>query len=485
MPIEVDAVSRPADTKRDSLHELLLQPLPADAAELVSSATERLIEESGTGLALAETNLSGADLRGFNLRRANLNRARLDGAQLDGADLSESTLINPIMERSCLRGARVEKLYAHALAVVSSDWSQTRMRGALDCTGALFHGVDFSDADLSGGNYAGTTFYQCDLSRANLRNCELSGVTFNECVMRETRLDGARVSHMTITRTQAAGISLVGAVGTGVALQSMGSLPGADFSQTHLYHARIRSTELRDVNFSNAALLGLDMSDVALTNIELMGADLSEASLRAVSGNRNSFRRAQLSDTSFINCRMAETDFSGAGAECARFLRCTMPGSLFTSFDDERGRASFTARGLTARDCDFSGADFSHAYLYGASFIGDPVGGMQLDGARFTGANLVQTTISASLRGVDLRRALCAYSRLTRSDLTNADLTGAALHQATLIKVILTNAILTGVKAPIFTDRCRGIDSASLDEELRQWCDSLASLLDTSKRAST
>lgn len=59
---------------------------------------------------------------------------------LTGADLTSVVMVCPLMERTTLRGAVLKDVYAHAQAAVSSDWTGVRMPGALDTTGALFHG---------------------------------------------------------------------------------------------------------------------------------------------------------------------------------------------------------------------------------------------------------------------------------------------------------------------------------------------------------
>ncbi len=171
--------------------------------------------------------------------------------------------------------------------------------------------------------------------------------------------------------------------------------------------------------------------------------------------------------------------------ENARLLECDVSDSRFTNLDDERGHASFTGRGLTARDCHLARADFTDAYLYRASFTGDPVIGMRMDDAKFTGANLIQAYVAAALPGADLRCMHAAYSRFNQSDLTGADLTGAGLYQSSFVKVVLTGADLTAVSAPLFLDRCKGVTDAVMDEDLRRWAGVLAGALGTRRSGST
>lgn len=468
-----------------TLRQLLRDWVRDDVVAVVRAATTASIAETGRGLDCTGADLGGLDLRGLYLRRVTLTRARLDSTLLVGSDLGEAVMVCPLMERTTMRGAVLTGLYSHALSVVSSDWSGVRMPGAIDSTGALFHGVALTDANLSGGNYAGTTFYQCDLTNADLRGCEFLGATFNECVMRGTRMDAANVSHVTITRSNADGMVLSHAIGAGLVMQAMTGLSGLNMRGARLSDLRIRAAAIDRGTAAGASLPGLQLTDVTLAGCDFSGADLTETTWRGVTGQDNSLVRVQMAGGTWTRCRLPCTDLRGASMENARLLECVMPSSRFTTVDDGNGQASFSGRALIARDCDLSDADFTDAYLYRACFTGDPVTGMRLDRCTFAGANLIQAYVAAALPHADLTRLLGAYSRFNQSDLTGANLTAAGLYQASFVKAVLTDANLAGVQAPVFFDRCRGMEQAILGDDLSAWTADLAAALARRRIGST
>jgi uncharacterized protein YjbI with pentapeptide repeats len=452
------------------------------AVERVEARTSALFEEHGRGLRLVEAELSASDLSGLDLRAADLTRARLASTSLDGADLSDSTLICPLIERTSLRGTNLQRFYGHAIAIVSSNAAGADLSGAIDCTGALFHGVNFSGADLSRGNFAGATFYQCQMVDTKLDGADLSGSAFNECVLYGTSMQGALLEDATVLRSQLRDVDLTEVSGPGLSITAASSCHRLVARHADLGGMRLRASSLIDPDFTRTDLEGATLDDTSATSAVFEGATLRGARLRNCVLTDASFAGADLSDATLIATSAAGASFVGARAENARLTRCTMPGATFSAASNDGG---FFGRGFTARDCDLSGAAFDHAYLYRASFTGDPVTGMQLDGSTFESANLIQAYVAASLRAANLRGARAAYARLNQSDLSGSDLRGANLYEASLVKTVLAGASLRGVEAPVFFDRCPGIESADMDEELVTWTGSFQQVVATSRRGST
>ena len=451
------------------------------AAALSRTRTDKLLETGGGGLQLVEADLCGLDLSRLDLRGANLTRAQLASADLSGANLSDTTIVCPLIERTTLRDANLRRFYGHAISMVSSTAARANLSDAIDCTGALFHGIDFSDADLSRANFAGASFYQCDLSRADLSGAVLAGAMFNECLTFDTKLCAAVLDEASFVRTQAINLDLRDARATGLSLHAMTQCRGVVASGAKLRELNIRSCTLDGADFQGADLHAASFDGCSLSNTSFPGCDLKTARFRHCWLPGAVFDNADLSDVSFLECRGPSVRFVGARAENGRMTRCSFPEARFGS----ESSVPFFGRAFIARDCDFTRADFSNAYLYRASMTGDPVTGMALNFTTFAGANLIQAYIAAAMRGARLRNVRAAYSRLNQSDLTDADLTGANLYEASLVKTRLAGASMCGIKPPLFIDRCPGLAEAQVEGELESWISQFETVIRVPRRGST
>lgn len=154
-----------------------------------------------------------------------------------------------------------------------------------------------------------------------------------------------------------------------------------------------------------------------------------------------SFRRADLSDSQFINCRFIEAgstegcDFSYANLRDASFKNCKM------ALINLSGINGF---GLELRDCDLKGADFSRAsfvnrishksyfcsaYITGcnlsyANFENQCIEKCDLFENRWSGANL----LSASFKGSDLSRGVFSEDCWQQFSFQHCDLTHCELY---------------------------------------------------------
>ena len=126
---------------------------------------------------LAGCDLSGRDLGFSDLRGANLTRANLDGANLLGARLQGATLIE-----ATLRGADLTASYLQNALLRGADLRSATMRGA-NAERAVLDGASLAGANLTGVDLAAASLVGADLDGALLSdtaftNADLTGVNW-------------------------------------------------------------------------------------------------------------------------------------------------------------------------------------------------------------------------------------------------------------------------------------------------------------------
>jgi uncharacterized protein YjbI with pentapeptide repeats len=224
------------------------------------------------------------------------------------------------------------------------------------------------------------------------------------------------------------------------------------------------------VSVDGADLSHCDLSDVRILRCSLTGANLDGAVLNGATVRRSNLRGASLVAVMAENAHVVESDLGAVDA------------------------TRLNARCLVARDVDMTGIVLVNANLYRGMLSGDPPGGMRMRDADLSGAVLVQAYLAADLTGANLLNVNAAYSRFSQSSLRGARLGAAAMYQSTWIKVDLRGADLRDVRAPVFVDRCPGLDEA-LDgngdavacevSDLGAFTAQLAALLSSARKGST
>ena len=126
---------------------------------------------------LAGCDLSGRDLGFSDLRGANLTRANLDGANLLGARLQGATLLE-----ATLRGADLTASYLQNALLRGADLRSATMRGA-NAERAVLDGASLAGANLTGVDHAAASLVGADLDGALLSdttftNADLTGVNW-------------------------------------------------------------------------------------------------------------------------------------------------------------------------------------------------------------------------------------------------------------------------------------------------------------------
>lgn len=444
---------RSSDVPNDAVR-LLTWAAAADrlAAERECSAyTSELIASFGRGLILCGLDLEGADLRGFDLRKADLTRAVLHDADLSGADLTDANLTCPSLEKTKLAGARLSGAYMHGIAAQVCDFRDADLSEVVDCTGASFHGCDFSRANWSHSTLSGSCFYQCNLRGARLHSSRIDFVAFVESSLDGAELRGASVAHAALKKCSVDRLDLAGAHGEALSIERPTAANGVRMVSASLPSLRI---------------FGLAGSDLQGAGLDAADADFAESSVAAAD-----FSQANLRGSRWVRCMFSGAKFEAATIACASFERCVGRGINLRSAAAENVRfvesdltdcdaSLIAARCAIIRDSDISRAKLSRAYFYRAMLTGDPPSNLRLVGADLQGANLVQAYIAADATDANLVGAKLAYARLNQSNLSGADARGADLSNASFVK---TNCRGLRLSAPIgrfplmFIDRSPGL----------------------------
>jgi uncharacterized protein YjbI with pentapeptide repeats len=441
------------------LREAAESPSRDEAREAVAALTQSLIDVTGRGLDLSDSDFSGTDLSDFDLRGARLNRTRLYGASLAGCNLSGATIICAGLERTSSRAARLRGAYVHALAAQVCDFRDADLSDIVDATGSMFHGCKMDRARFHNATLAGATFYQTSLRDCAFDASDLNGAAFNECDVGGARFPGATVSFVVMTKCVLTRTTLAGAHGTGMVVQRPTGCDELELSRANLPQLRLLSVAGHGLRANELIAHGADVLSCGLTGSSFEAADLTGARFENTALDQADFDGARLTEASFSRCTAIGARFAHATAEYARFIECKLQGAFMSRF---------AGRGASFRDSDLRRADLSDAYLYRGIITGDPPSAMSLRDANLCNANLVQAYVCADLDGASLIGAHLVYARLNQSFFRGANLNGVNAYAASCIKVDFTDATLFAVSPPLFADRCIGLEEAVMQDPASQ-----------------
>jgi uncharacterized protein YjbI with pentapeptide repeats len=153
---------------------------PADVQAALTALAHRPQRPERRSIALAGTDLTGADLGGANLVGADLvgaelGRVNLQGADLTGANLRTVQLNRADLTRAALTGANLS----------AANLTAAELAGA-DLTCAYAYNADFTDANLARADLKGA-----NLSIANLTHAYLFGANLSHAYLRLANLADA------------------------------------------------------------------------------------------------------------------------------------------------------------------------------------------------------------------------------------------------------------------------------------------------------
>jgi uncharacterized protein YjbI with pentapeptide repeats len=367
------------------------------------------------GIDLSQNNLSGGNFAGQNLANANFSYADLTGADLRDADLTGASLGQAYLTGADITGADVQGANLRRTLRFPDfpTFTLAQLYSTASYQARQLTGIDLSDNDLSGANFAGqnlahanfylTTLSDVDFSEANLTNAnlllaELTGADFRDANLTNAVLAQAALTDADFTNADVRGANFGATMHLGFTLAQLystasyqaGDLSGIYFGYNTVAGANFVGQDLANADFFNAELTDGDFRDANLADARFGQARLTGAD----------FRQANLTNAGLNGATVTDADFTGAevrGASfnaiefCDSFWGCYTVGSgvtltqLYSTASYQAGDLSGINFGLNdLAGAEFAGqnltnANFSEAHLAGADFSAADVRGAFLD----------------------------------------------------------------------------------------------------------
>jgi len=253
-------------------------------------------------------------------------------------------------------------------------------------------------ADLQGQDLRGEILSRAQLKGALLKGAQLQNTPFVMADLRESDFTGAALTGADLMQAKAAGVIFDHATMTSaIALK-------ADFQG-----ARFRSADLREAILDNANLTDADLSGADLSGISFEGATLTRANL---SGAR--LHRANLRGAVLIETNLQRADLTGSDLSQACLSQAAAAGARFDSVK---------ASEMVATNTDLSRTEWKHAVLTGAVLTRSTFFASQLHSV-IAGAAMMDFT--------DLRQTRAEFCDFSRTDFRGADFRGAKLLDCNL-----------------------------------------------------
>eukprot|EP00435_Cladocopium_sp_Y103_P029770 s454_g7.t1 len=228
-----------------------------------SAASPPLTWRTACGWSYYGSNFTYADAEAeityAKLVRADLSRAKLDSANLMGVDLRQSI-----------------------------------------CNGASFQGAQMRSAKLDAAKLAETSLENSILSGSTLTHADLQGVQ-----ARNARLLEADLSFSTGRKAVFSGADLRKAKVIGCQLEE------ANFDDTNLVEASLRTSTMRWSSMLRARMGRADLTQAQLQRVNMTGADLFHATLDEADLQDACLRGCSLDDARLRCCRLKRCDLRG------------------------------------------------------------------------------------------------------------------------------------------------------------------------------
>lgn len=330
----------------------------------------------------------------------------------------------------------------------------------------IFDNTDFQNTVFSKVSFQGTdTIFSDSLITQsewkhvifqinNIQACKFTDSSLTQCIFQNATENVLNMKNNSFARSTCRKLAFQNVEGT-----------TEDFSHAVLEKCVFQACHYEYSTFFRCHVSGCAWSEVYMVNATFDEAELSGMTLNGCmcSGEKTSFRKANLSKTVWDSPQAQKMNFSGANLSHAVWKSGSFQKSNFTGavFDN----ADFSQKSI------FRDATMSNASMYRANFSGAQMGaiktnnengadlsGSYMEEANFSNADLYNTNLAGcawytTKTGAD-RPEMAQKTRLEQANLTGAFLMGLELGQATLTGAnfdgsILCNANFSGANLGI------------------------------------
>lgn len=259
------------------------------------------------GADLRQTHFNGVPLERSNLRGSKLEDAMIDEARLDHADLRDSSLQGASLKGAVLQGARLnKKTDLHEAHLEGADLRAVDLSGTA-LTGAHIDGTTRFDVQgLRGSDVSGALFHTMTFDRLDIRKADFSGATLDGAVFRdiragsETKFDAALMRRVKFVCTPPAPPP-----------SSPPQSDGAD--KRRLKESSFNGARLTEAEFGPCLMPGVSFETAQMQRVTFRGTSLTKVSFDdAILDGAQFLEGTDLSGASFKNTKLAGANLSGA-----------------------------------------------------------------------------------------------------------------------------------------------------------------------------
>ena len=334
---------------------------------------------------------------------------------------------------------------------------------------AYFTGCSFAGCDMAHSDFENSSFFACDLRNVNLRNANLTRSDLRGAYIAGADLSGARMTGADLREGK-----IMQRGDQGVLTDRKRGAGAQVGSKTILVGAKLRDTDMRDVqarsaDFTDADLSGVSLVDADLGNSEFVGANLSDCDMSRADLSHVDMRDCVVSGlvTRYAEKQGVRVEGSLHERDMGRKLATlgkTLPEllAIHTEWVDSAGRRGqqLDLSGYDLRDVvDLKHYSFTAVRAIEGNFLHQDLEGAELQSGVFDKGDFRD----CNLRDADLRASSFKYANFARADLRGAllcplefkrevgsqrqrvDLSGANFRYADLSDCDLRECILMGV----------------------------------------